>query len=176
MKRAATTKEILRARARALARDPQPAREPEDAIEVVEFVLAYETYAIESAYLREVHPLKDLTPVPCAPAYIRGIVNVRGQILSVVDIKKFFDLPERGLPDLDKMIILRSASMEFGILADRIAGTRRIPMGELQTSLPTLTGIRAEYLKGVTADRVVVLDAGKLLSDPDIVVHEQVNA
>lgn len=176
MKGERTAKQILRARAAALAHDPAPGQAPQDVFEVIEFVLAYEKYAIESGFVREIHPLRNLTPLPCTPAHVRGIVNIRGRILSIVDIKKFFDLPEKGLPDLDKVIVLRSDAMEFGILADVISGTRSLSMGELQGSLPTLTGIRAEYLKGVTADRVVVLDAAKLLADPKIVVHEQVDA
>ena len=168
------TKQILKRRAQALAREPQAAREREDTIEVIEFVLAYEKYAVESSFVREVYPLKELTPLPCTPGHVLGIINVRGQILSVIDIKRFFDLPQKGLSDLNKVIILRSESMEFGILADLITGTRRVSAGELQASLPTLTGIREEYLKGVTADRMVILDAGKLLADRKIVVHEQV--
>ncbi|TAK39429.1 MAG: purine-binding chemotaxis protein CheW [Betaproteobacteria bacterium] len=168
------TKRILRARARALAREPQPELEAADSIEVIEFVVAQEKYAFESAHVREIYPLHELTPLPCTPPFVLGIVNVRGQILSVIDIKKFFDLPQKGLTDLNKVIVLRSESMEFGVLTDLIAGTRVVPVRELKPSLPTLTGIREEYLRGVTADRTVVLDAAKLLSDPKIVVHEHV--
>lgn len=64
--------------------------------------------------------------------------------------------------------------MEFGILADAIIGARNIVVSELQTSLPTLTSIREEYLKGITKERTVILDAQKLLSDKSIVVHELV--
>ncbi|MBI2748072.1 MAG: purine-binding chemotaxis protein CheW [Burkholderiales bacterium] len=170
------TKEILKARARALAREPRPAQEAADAIEVIEFVVGQERYAVESACVREIYPLNELTPLPCTPPFVLGVVNVRGQILSVIDVKKFFDLPEKGLTDLNKVVVLHSESMEFGVLADRVAGTRVVPLRELQPSLPTLTGIREEYLRGVTADRTVILDAGKLLSDPKIVVHEQVAA
>lgn len=168
------TKEILKARARALAREAETRQEAADTIEVIEFVVAQERYAVESAYVREIYPLNELTPLPCTPPFVLGIVNVRGQILSVIDIKKFFDLPEKGLTDLNKVVILRSESMEFGVLADLISGTRLVPVRELQPALPTLTGIREEYLRGVTADRTVILDARKLLSDPKIVVHEQV--
>jgi purine-binding chemotaxis protein CheW len=65
--------------------------------------------------------------------------------------------------------------MLFGILADVIAGVRRIPLTGILPSLPTLTGVREEYLKGVTAERIVVLDAEKLLMDESIVVQEQVS-
>jgi len=66
--------------------------------------------------------------------------------------------------------------MVFGILADAILGVRRISLAEIQPSLPTLTGIREKYLKGITPERTVILDAGKLLADEEIVVQEQVGA
>jgi purine-binding chemotaxis protein CheW len=165
---------ILQTRAKALAREPEEKTAVEEYLEVVEFSLAYETYGIQSSYVREVYPLKELTPLPGTPPFVLGVINVRGRILSVIDIKKFFDLPGKGLTDLNKVIILRSDSMEFGILADTILGVRNMSLSDLQPSLPTLTGIREEYLRGVTRERVVVLDARKLLSDRNMIVHENV--
>ena len=175
-------RKIFKMRAKALAQETKEEETAEEYIEVVEFMLAYEKYGIDSSYVREIYPLKELTPVPCTPIFVLGIVNVRGEILSVIDIKKFFDLPEKGLGDLNKVIVLRSGSpvpgraegLEFGILADVILGVRAVPLNEIQPSLPTLTGIREEYLKGITKDRAVILDAGKLLSDKAIIVHEDV--
>jgi len=165
-------RKVLKARARALAKRPEK-KEADEYMEVVEFQLASERYGLQSSYVREVYPLKELTHVPCTPQFVAGIINVRGQILSVLDIKKFFELPERGITDLNKVIIARNEKMEFGILADEILGVRLIPLRELQPSLPTLTGIRAGYLKGVTKEQLVVLDAEKILSDKKIIVHEE---
>jgi purine-binding chemotaxis protein CheW len=167
-------KRILKARARELARDSENEKTIDESLEVVEFLLAYEKYGIESCYVREIHPLRELTPVPCTPPFVLGVINVRGQIISVIDIKRFFDLPERGLTDLNKVIILRNTEMEFGILADVIFGVVRVPLRNLQPTLPTLTGIREEYLKGITGDRLAILDAEKLLSDEKLIVHEEV--
>ena len=166
----------LRARAKALARPRAAVRVGEAPLEVVEFSLAEERYAVESVYVREVHPLTELTPLPCAPAFVRGLVNVRGRILSVVDLKRFFGLPEKGLSDLNRIVILHGEGMEFGILADAVLGTRGIQLDEIQPSLPTLREIREEYLKGVTGERTVILDGEKLLSDPDLIVREEVEA
>lgn len=167
-------KEILHARAQALAREPKKKEEIEESIQVVEFLLAYERYGVESDFVREIYPLRELTPLPCTPPFVLGIVNVRGQILSVIDIKKFFDLPEKGLTDLNKVIIVQAGGIELGILADVILGIRSVPLRDLQPSLPTLTGIRAEYLAGVTKDRLVVLSVEKILSDKNIVVEEEI--
>lgn len=167
---------ILKARARELAREAREDKVPGEAIEIVEFLLASEKYGVESSYVREIYPLKELTPVPCTPSFVLGIVNVRGQILSVIDIKKFFDLPEKGLTDLNKVIILRTDKMEFGILADAILGVNGVSINDIQPGLPTLTGIREEYLIGITRERVIILDAEKLLTDKKISVHEEIQA
>lgn len=165
---------ILQARTLALAQEPSLKEAADEGIEVVEFMLAYERYAVESRYVREVNYLESLTPLPCTPAFVLGIVNLRGEIIPVIDLKKFFDLPEKGLTDLDKIIVLQSGKILFGILADAIVGVRRILLTHIQPSLPTLTGVRKNYLKGVTPERLVVLDAEKLLTDENIIVQEQV--
>jgi purine-binding chemotaxis protein CheW len=161
---------ILKERARALARASEETEAGESLLRVVAFTLAHETYAIELSLIREVYPLKDLTPLPGVPDFVLGIVNVRGEIVSVIDIRRFFGLPLKGLTDQNQVIILESEEMTFGILADEIVGPRSVPESAIQPSVPTLTGIRAAYLKGVTKDRVVVLDGRKILTDDKMVV------
>lgn len=167
------TKRILHERALALALEAVKS-DTGPSLDVVEFRLASERYAIESALLSEVYPLKELTPLPCTPAFVRGVINLRGRILAVIDLKKFFDLPGEGLQDLHRVLVLNAPGLELGILADSVVGNSSLPLSALQAGLPTLTGIRAEYLKGVTADGLVVLDAGGILSDPKIIVQEEV--
>ena len=163
---------ILKARAQALAREPQQAAAAQDCLELVEFRLATETYGLKSKYVREIYPLKEFTSLPGVPPFVLGIVYMRGQILSVLDLKKFFDLPEKGLGQLNKLIILHSQQMEFGVLADDIVGTRSIPLETIQAAPLTVSGIGAEYLRGVTSGRVIILNALKILEDEKIVVHQ----
>jgi purine-binding chemotaxis protein CheW len=167
------TARILRERARILARATEKSGRG-DTLEVVEFLLAKEHYGIESSAIRELYPLKDYTPLPCVPAFVLGLLNVRGRIISVIDLKKFFEMPEKGISDLNKVIILQGDNMEFGILADAILGVRTIAVSEMGPALPTLTGIREEFLKGVTGERMVILDVAGILADKHIVVHEEV--
>lgn len=162
-------KRALKARARALAQKAEQEKPLGDYLEVLEFILSYETYAIESAYVREIYPLAEITPLPGMPLFVLGIVNVRGQILCVIDLKKFFEMPEKGITDLNKIIIIRDGNIEFGILADAVLGIRGLDVSGIEAGLPTLTGIRTRYLKGITSERIVVLDALKIMSDEDIV-------
>jgi len=166
-------RKILRARARSLAAGGKAkATSPHLPLEIVEFVLGPEHYGIESSHIREIHPLNEFTPLPCTPSFVLGLVNVRGQILSIINIKKLFDLPEKGLTNLNKVIIVHANHMELGILADAILGVRHIAREELQPALPTQTGIREEYLKGITKDPLVVLDVERILSDEKILVND----
>ena len=169
------TQQILQTRAQTLALEASSLGEDvEDAVEVLEFTLAYERYAVETQYVNQVAMLEQLIPLPCTPDFVLGIVNLRGAILPVLDLKNFFELPVKGLTDLNKIIVLQSEKILFGILADEIVGVRNILLREVQSSLPTLTGVRKDYLRGVTPERITLLDAEKLLISENIIVQEQV--
>lgn len=165
-------RKILKNRAQVYAREPVDSDENVESIDVLEFRLASESYAIELSFIQEVYPLKALTAVPGVPPFILGIVNVRGKIYSVMDIKKFFELPEKGLSDLNKVIIVQHDGIEFGILADLITGVITVSLKDIQPPLSTLTGIRQEYLKGITRDQLIMLDAEKILTDKTLIVNE----
>ncbi|HEX6929675.1 MAG TPA: chemotaxis protein CheW [Gammaproteobacteria bacterium] len=166
---------ILKARARELAKAPGVESDAET-IEVVMFQLAYERYAVETRYVREVFRLEELTPLPCTPDFVLGIVNLRGEIVSVVDIKKFFGLPEKGITDLNRIVLLESGGMAFGILADAIDGVRELPVEAMRSSQSMPAGIQEDYIQGITASGLAVLDARAILDDGKIVVQEQVMA
>lgn len=155
---------LLKVRAQALARTQKKAEATGIQVEIMEFLLADGTYAFESASVREVYPLKVLTPLPCTPSFILGVMNVRGRILPVIDVKPLLDLPEKQANELSKTIILQTEGMEVGILTDTVLGVRVIPINTLHPPLLTLTGLNAQYLKGVTHEGVVILDAHRLLT------------
>ena len=168
------TQRILQIRALALAQEPLREEAADEDLEILEFTLAYERYAIESHFVRQVASLESLTPLPCTPAFVLGIVNLRGALYPVIDLRKFFELPEKGLSNLHKIIVLQSRKILFSILADTVIGVSRILKKHIQPSLPTLTGVRKSYLMGITPERLVVLDAEKLLMDESINVQDQV--
>lgn len=166
-------KKILKARAKKLAQEPKQ-RNISGSIEVVEFILAHEVYGVELDFVLEVFPLTELTVIPCTPSFVVGVVNIRGQIFSIIDLKKFFKLPEKGITDIHKAIIIRTDDMELGILADNIRCVRTVFCDEIQHSLPALTGEYANYLRGITSDGLILLNVEKILSDKKIIIHEEV--
>lgn len=161
---------ILHDRAQQLARLPVALRSGEQ-IELLEFALDNERYAFRSSQVHDVQPLRELTPLPCTPAFVRGLVNVHGRLVAVIDLKRFFDLPERGITDLHRILLLRKGDIEVGLLSDTVEGVHAIDRDQIQPPLMTLEGIAAKYVMGVTPERLVVLDAEAILGDPSLVVE-----
>lgn len=167
------TKAILKERARALAAQDEAESDKMGMLDVLLFVCSTEIYGIESRYLREVHSLVDLTPIPGVPRFILGVVILRGRIVTVVDLGKLFELPERGLAEHDQVIVIADGTREIGLLAETIIGIVRIESDALQSSLVTLSGIRQELLRGVTTDRTIILDSARILSEKTMIVRDE---
>jgi len=169
------TRRILRARAAALARPLPQVDTITDRIQVIEFTLGSESYAVELAYVAEVRGLANLTPLPGTPPLIAGIVAVRGHIISVVDLKVLLGLPRAAQTGAEKALILRHNAMEFGLLVDGVTGVQALPSEQIHPPLPTTHGSGARYVRGITASSLTILDGGKMLADESFVVNEEAN-
>lgn len=167
-------KEILKERANLLKIQVEKEEITGEQLEGVEFLLADERYAIDANSVCEVIPLKNLTSLPCTPDFILGIINVRGKIIAVIDIKKFFNLPEKGITNLNRVIVLKHQDIELGILVDEIIGSTYIFPDKLQTTISTITGINNDYLMGVTEDRLIILNIKEFLLNEKIVINKEV--
>jgi purine-binding chemotaxis protein CheW len=163
---------LLKSRAAALASNPLQTVDNLAKTEVLEFTLGTENYAVESAFVTDVYPLKDFTSLPGVPEYILGIVNVHGKITTVVDLKKYFTLPQKGIGELNKVIILSNDLMEFGILADEVLGTKIIHIEDILPVPPPVAVIGEKYLKGATKGQLIILSAENLLSDKNMIIDE----
>lgn len=164
---------ILKQRAELMAQPLKKEKATKGVLEILVFGLANEYYGLETIAIGEVHPLHDFTPLPGTPSFIFGLVNLRRKILTVIDLKPLFSLPQ-GVNTSRKIITLQSRQRSSGILADSIEGVRTVSLEQLEPPLPTLTGIKLEFIKGITADRVVVLDHQQLLSSPHLIVDQTV--
>jgi purine-binding chemotaxis protein CheW len=167
-------KKILKLRAEELAEEPKKDLVIEKGLEIVTFMLADEIYGIESSFVREVIHLKSVTQLPCTPSFVFGITNVRGKLVSIIDLKDLLELPVRGIKDLNRVLIVQTKDLELGLLTDDIGGVKIILSHDLQPSLPALAGILSEYMQGITEQRLIVLDIKKILADTRIIVNEKV--
>ncbi|MFH0968309.1 MAG: chemotaxis protein CheW [Methanobacteriota archaeon] len=163
--------QILRNRAKLLSLEEIPDGK-EEHFSALEFLLAYEHYAIEITQVKEVLRLRELTLLPGSPPFVLGIINIRGEIFSIIDLKKVLKLPDRGLPEFNTVIVMRDATRKFGFVVDSAIGIRQISHSDLMLPPEMLTGSRIGYVMGVTSQPLIVLDGGKILADRNLIVNE----
>jgi purine-binding chemotaxis protein CheW len=162
---------LLEERARALARPPA-ATSDAGVLHLVTFALANERYGIEARHVRAVARLSDYTPVPGAPDFLLGVMNLRGEVLAVVDLRKFLGAAVRGVSDLSRVLVLGADRAEFGILADEAHEVRPLAADAVLDPPASVAGIGREYLLGVTADALIILDGAVLLRDPRLFIDQ----
>ncbi len=166
----AQTLAVLEKRAKKMAR-PVVTKNKVMPVEVLKFRLANQEYAVSMDYIREVILTGEITPVPGTPQYITGICAIRGEIISLVDLREFFKIRGKGLTDLNRVIVMSDGKITFGILADVITGLGMIPEEMLVPVRPGQTPIAKKYLLGAVED-IIVLNAAELLADPAMVIND----
>ncbi len=163
---------VLRQRARALAQPAEAAPLP-DGLELLVFRVGSERWAMETRHVREVLPLRGLTPLPGTPPFVHGIVNVRGRVSAVLDLRRLFGLPEHGLGDLHRIVLVEHDGSRFGLLAGLDVGVRRVPLAQLGPAPHPPDGGAAAWLRGMTPDGLAVLDIERVCNDPRMLVDDE---
>jgi purine-binding chemotaxis protein CheW len=166
----ARSRALLEQRARQLAVPSEGEVRPGELLDLVVFVLARERYALETRVLREIVRFADFTPVPGAADFLVGVTNLRGEILPVIDLRRFFGLPDRGLTDQSRVLVLGLERRELGVLADEAHDMIRVRADAIFAPRATAPSGGRPYIRGFTDDAVVVLDGEKLLRDPRLVI------
>jgi len=166
-----TNEEILRERAAQIARENSADNKVVDELHLVGFLLYPEKYAIETAYVREVLATKEITPLPGTPAYMIGILHLKGSVVSVIDLKTLFGLKEIGLTGTNKLILLKNDHMEFALLVDEVTGLSSIDEDKIAGPPLTLSSRAAEFIKGLTPSGTIVLDAARMLDSKWLIVN-----
>jgi purine-binding chemotaxis protein CheW len=166
---------LLRARAAQYASPSrqQKATLPGASITVLIFLLGGEQYGIDVMLVRAIRGLPKVTPVPGVPHFYRGVVNLRGQLITVMDLQRFFNLPaptlipaNAGELPYQELVIVQSNRLEIGLLTTQVQGLATLPLNTIQP----IDSIR--YARGVTAERLVILDIAALFEDERLIVGE----
>lgn len=146
---------------------PDEVKRTGDEVQLVLFELEDETYAIEIHQVREIIKLIDITPVPRTPTFIRGIINLRGKIVIVTDIKERFNLKKSRQGT--HIVIVDVDGNTFGIIVDDVSRVLRIMRDDIKETPSIITEkIHAKYAKGV----VILDDKLVILLDPSALYSE----
>ena len=120
----------------------------EETLRLVVFRLNREWYGVEITKVKEVIKVGKITYLPSCPEHIAGIVNLRGYILSVTDLKPILGLPYEELTEKAKIIAIESGFFETGFLVDEVVESIEIPLSKIEPALLTLPAEQAKYLEG----------------------------
>ena len=116
--------------------------------QIVVFRLFREWYGVEITSVREVTRAGKITYLPSSPEYIAGIVNLRGKILSVTDLKTMIGLPHEEPTDKTRIIAVESGMLETGLLVDEVVESIEVPVSRIEPPLVTLPVEEAGYIEG----------------------------
>ena len=176
----ADVERILEERARLLAITPESKADFGETLEVQTFTLGNERLGIPTGIVQDIQPLRahQWTRVPCVPAFIAGIVNLRGRIYSIMDLAAFWGLPPRPITENSHILRVKGVNrsdgqeIEITILTDECAEVEVIMVDRLEPPPSTVSRKMQSYIKGVTPDMMLIIDLESLLSDPSIIVSE----
>lgn len=142
----------------------------------LEFSLGGEGFAIPLLQVRELISVPETTPIPYSPTHFLGIMNLRGQVISVVDLRKKMKLKEGDDQAENAVIIIEIAGVNMGVVVDSINKVLAFSSGEVAKVPEIGTQVNAEYIEGIYKngdDLVVLLDLAKVLSLTDLKFAKQ---
>jgi purine-binding chemotaxis protein CheW len=137
------------------------------------FFLAHEEYGVEILKVQEIIGRMPITPVPRTPEYVRGVINLRGKIHPIMDLKVKFGMERTAITDETCIIVIKTSALMMGVLVDKVSEVANIAAGEIEETPSFGAEIDTDYLLGVgkTGGKVrLLLDIEKVLSAKDIVL------
>lgn len=139
-------------------------------IQLVTFRLKDETYGINVMQVQEVLRVAEIAPVPGAPHYVLGIINLRGNVVTVIDTRTRFGLPQAEIDDLSRIIVIESEAQVVGILVDSVAEVVDLNSSEIDSAPNVGNEDSSRYIQGVASrdnNLLIVVDLNKLLTEEE---------
>ncbi len=137
----------------------------------VTFRLGSETYGIDVMQVREVLRGTEISPVPGAPSYVLGIINLRGNVVTIIDTRSRFGLPSQEMDDASRILILEAGDHVVGFLVDSVCEVAELRASEVESAPDTGAGDSARFILGLANRKeglLILVDASKLLSDDEL--------
>jgi purine-binding chemotaxis protein CheW len=159
------------ARAHSLSFFAAPVREERKAAEATEhlatFVLSGEEYGVDVRLVQEIIRVSEITPVPRAPASIKGVINLRGRVIPVIDLKRKLRLGEVEPDKRARIVVVRLGDRLIGLLVDAASQVLKVPVSSVDPAPDAVMEIDADFIRGVAKlpDRLIILvDLGRILA------------
>ena len=158
----AIEKEVVKAR-------PKAEEEAKELVQLVIFEIDEEEYAVNIGEVREIMKMTDVTPIPNSPPFIDGIINVRGDIVVVIDLEKRFNLTREHEPKRIHILLSEVGETLFGLIVDEVTEVLRVPKDDIEPAPAIISErIQAGYVKGVAmleSRLLILLDFEQVLAE-----------
>jgi len=148
-----------------------------DIMQLVTFKLGNEEYAVDILKVHEINRMKEITRVPNTPAYVEGVINLRGKVIPVVNLRSKFSLTERENDIQSRIMIMDIQGITMGLVVDAVSEVLRIPSNIVEPTPQMASNISTEYIKGIAKleDRLIILlDMDMLVGKVDDTAMENV--
>ncbi|MBW3767343.1 chemotaxis protein CheW [Vibrio cholerae] len=142
----------------------------DEALQWVTFQLEEETYGINVMQVREVLRYTEIAPVPGAPDYVLGIINLRGNVVTVIDTRSRFGLMQGEITDNTRIIVIESERQVIGILVDSVAEVVYLRSSEIDSTPSVGTDESSKFIQGVSnrdGKLLILVDLNKFLTDEE---------
>ena len=141
----------------------------------LQFELDGEFYGIDITKVREINGLMDITAVPQTPVFMKGLINLRGKVVPVIDLRLKFGLPEASYDERTSIIVIEFQSIhgqvQIGIVVDTVSEVINLPAGNIEPAPNFGVRLRSEYIKGMAKARdrvIIILDIDLILTDEEL--------
>lgn len=139
-------------------------------VQLVVFQLGGETYGVEINHVQEIIRLQPITEIPRTPAFVEGVINLRGRIIPILDMHKRFHLPAAEATNNTRIMVVELGELTVGMIVDSVSEVLRLPAGSIEPPPPMISGIDVAYLKGVgkwNDKLIILLDLDRVLQESE---------
>ena len=140
----------------------------EEVLQLVTFTLNDEEYAVDILSVQEINRITEITQVPNSPDFVDGVINLRGKVIPVINMRKKFGLNDKASDDTSRVIIMDIQGVTNGLLVDSVSEVLRIPSNIVEPPPPLSSSTHSKFIKGIAKmeNRLIVLiDINKLMGE-----------
>ena len=153
-----------------MATDERQGRDDE-LLQLVTFSIGSEEFGVDILKVIEIIRIMEIAKVPKAPAFVEGVINLRGLVIPIIDLRRRFGLENKASDSSTRIIVIEINGMSVGFVVDSVSEVLRIPANTVEPAPAVVAGVDSDYISGVgkLEDRLLILlDLDKLLSADDM--------
>ncbi len=138
----------------------------DELLQLVSFKIGSEEFGVEILKVQEINRMVEITKVPQAPEYVEGVINLRGKVIPIIDLRKRFNLEIKEYDKNTRIVVVDITGNIMGMVVDSVSEVLRLPQSTIEPPPEIVTGINSDYIKGVAKleDRLLIfLDLSKVI-------------